>query len=137
EKLRALVEGQLARARALEDFHREVRDDPDRAEAADRALILHDGLPARLFLRYHAEARTSFHRAYGSLVKALELDTAANSPNEAGAGAGAEHEPPVEAVSRTEADAGANPEDSEPSGSPPRPARKSRSSEEPVGVLLL
>src|SRR5205085_1755159 len=38
---------------------------------------------ARLFLRYHAEARTAFHRAYSELVKTLERD--AQEPTETAA----------------------------------------------------
>ena len=67
---------QLNELRRVEAAHVQFSDDPDRDSAADRALILLDGPSARLFLRYHAEARTSFHRAYGSLVKALEHDAA-------------------------------------------------------------
>ena len=40
--------------------------------AANRALILRDPVEARLFLRYHAESRTSFHRSYRELVKVLQ-----------------------------------------------------------------
>ena len=81
--LRATAEAQIARALALEAAHRESRDDPDRAEAADRALVLRDGLSARVFLRYHAEARTAFHRAHRSLVKTLELDATADAETDA------------------------------------------------------
>ena len=85
------------------------------AGAADRALILHDGPSARLFLRYHAEARTTFHRAYGSLVKALERDAATDSPNEA-------TDPPAvpaDAVSPNEADSGASPDRNRDFSDPP------------------
>ena len=58
--------------------------DPERTAAVDRATILQDGPSARLFLRYHSEARNSFHRAYGELVKTLARDAEAeeSSPNE-------------------------------------------------------
>ena len=59
-------------------------------EAEDRALILHDETDARLFLRYQAESRTGFHRAFHALEKTLkgEADGEASrfeedSPNEA------------------------------------------------------
>jgi hypothetical protein len=68
-----------------------------RAWIGDRVSILEDAATARLFLRYHSEARTTFHRSYNALVKALSLDAeaaasadnppadlvAASSPNEA------------------------------------------------------
>ena len=47
-----------------------------RVEAGDCAAILQDGPSARLFLRYQAEARTSFHRAFSELVKTLARDKA-------------------------------------------------------------
>jgi hypothetical protein len=52
----------------------ETRDGPDFAGALDRALILKDEQAARLFLRYSAESRNSFHKAYGTLLKTLEAD---------------------------------------------------------------
>ena len=52
-------------------------DGPDRAEVAERALILQDPVSARLFLRYHSEARNSFHRSYAALLKTLERDAEA------------------------------------------------------------
>jgi hypothetical protein len=46
-------------------------------------LILSDGPTARLFLRYHAEARMAFHRAHSALMKTLEQDACEeDSPNE-------------------------------------------------------
>src|SRR4051812_34641868 len=63
-------------------------DGPDRAGAADRALILRDPVEARLFLRYHAESRTGFHRAFRELVRVLQGEAQARvgfvaaSPNE-------------------------------------------------------
>src|SRR5262249_16349666 len=41
-------------------------------EAPDRALILKDEREARLFLRYQSEARSTFHRAYAALIKAID-----------------------------------------------------------------
>ncbi len=78
--LREMVVGKLGPLRAIEEELRTFHDEPARAEASDRALILHDVPSARLFLRYHAEARTAFHRAYGSLVKALDRDAATDDP---------------------------------------------------------
>ena len=120
ESLRALAAERLADARRTEAAHQEFFDDPDLAGAADRALILHDGPTARLFLRYHAEARTSFHRAYGSLTRTLELDAAdgpapVDSPIEAPAPCPAT---PSEAVSPNEADLVAKPGESETSADP-------------------
>ena len=39
-------------------------------------MILKDPSEARIFLRYHAEARTAFHKAYAQLLKTLERDAA-------------------------------------------------------------
>jgi hypothetical protein len=77
--LREMAAYELANARFRETAHREEADDADRAEAADRALILHDGPSSRLFLRYHSEARTAFQRAYGSLVKTLDRDASSET----------------------------------------------------------
>ena len=52
----------------------ETIDAPDRAGAKDRALMLKDEKDARLFLRYNAEARNGFHRAFSELGKALKSD---------------------------------------------------------------
>ncbi len=69
-----IVEESLAELRPrLVDYEAGI-DAPDRAEAADRALLPEDPQTARLFLRYQAEARTSFHRAYSTLLKTLEND---------------------------------------------------------------
>jgi hypothetical protein len=69
-------EAQLEELRGLEARLRSEIDGPDRAEAAARATILQDPAEARLFLRYQAESRTSFHRHYAQLVKTLERDAA-------------------------------------------------------------
>jgi len=105
EALRDMVVANLEPLREIEGNLRTFHDEPDRAGVSDRALILHDGPSARLFLRYHAEARTAFHRAYGSLVKTLELDAAggpAVSPIEAKTPAATPS--PAEAVSPDEPD---------------------------------
>ena len=51
----------------------------DFGESEDRALILHDETDARLFLRYHAESRNTFHRAFNKLEKTLISDAAGES----------------------------------------------------------
>ena len=103
ERLVALSE-ESARRDALEGL--------DRAEAADRALVLHDEISARLFLRYHAEARSAFHRSYKALVQTLERDEA-------------EREGPSEAFSRNEPTGDVAPLDesrNEPTAAGPAPA---------------
>ncbi len=82
--LQGMVEATVAPLRELEADYRTRYEDPDRDEAETRALILRDPSEARLFLRYHAEARTAFHRAYRELVKTLEADAASpvdDAPN--------------------------------------------------------
>jgi hypothetical protein len=70
-KLRETVAEELAALRAKEEqLSAEIEDD-DYAESESRAAILRDEHSARLFLRYHAESRTSFQRAYGALVKSI------------------------------------------------------------------
>jgi hypothetical protein len=82
-------EAQLEQLRDLEARLQSGIDGPDRAEATARATILQDPVEARLFLRYHAESRTAFHRHYAQLVKTLERDAGA----EGGAPAAAPSEP--------------------------------------------
>ena len=72
KSLRAMIADQLETLRRLEDDYRSDLDEPDLEDAEERALILRDEKLARLFLRYHAESRTSFHRAYSALAKAIE-----------------------------------------------------------------
>src|SRR5262249_44923984 len=64
----------------------------DRSEAPQRALLLKDEATARKFLRYHAEARTAFHKAYAQLLKTLERDRAEGAPGD-DVGADSPHEP--------------------------------------------
>jgi hypothetical protein len=69
-------------------------DAKERARALDRASVLKDQEQARLHLRYHAEARSTFHRAYKELVATLERDAlgetaptqVASAPNEPDSG---------------------------------------------------
>ncbi len=87
--LHGLIAERLAPLRDLEADYRAVYEDPSRDEVESRSMILLDPAEARLFLRYHAEARTAFHRSYRELVKTLEADAASPvedvSPNEANA----------------------------------------------------
>ena len=60
----------------------------DLIEAEDRAVILQEETAARLYLRYHAESRNTFHRAFNKLEKTLKSDAAGvedGAPNEADA----------------------------------------------------
>jgi hypothetical protein len=100
------VAEELATLRPLEARLRAAFDAPDRAEAVGRALVLRDPGEARLFLRYHAEARTAFHRAFKELVRVLEVD------NQSGVAAMSEADPvasdPGAAVSPNEPDGDAD-----------------------------
>jgi hypothetical protein len=113
--LRGLVAERLALLRALEAELRESIDGPERAAAAERALILRDEKEARLFLRYHAEARTAFNRAHSQLLKALAEAPApapaavaeapaAVSPNEANPGGQGDLKPDDPLPSETSSD---------------------------------
>jgi hypothetical protein len=121
--IRALVAGRLALLRELEAELRESIDGPERAAAAERALILRDEKEARLFLRYHAEARTAFNRAHSQLLKALaeapSAAPAAVSPNEPN-GAGTDAVKPDDPKTSEEDSAPSRPEtggEAVPSGS--------------------
>jgi hypothetical protein len=70
-RLRETVADELAALRAKEEQMSAEIEDDDYAETEARAAILRDEKTARLFLRYHAESRTSFQRAYGTLVKSI------------------------------------------------------------------
>ncbi len=70
--LQAMVAAQLPPLREREAYLREHIEAPDRAEAPRRARVLKDETDARLFLRYQSEARSTFHRAYAALVKAID-----------------------------------------------------------------
>ena len=72
--IRGIVSEEIERLEAALTGLDSAPSDPSRGEALDLSLILHDGPSARFFLRYHSEARTSFHRAYGELVKTLARD---------------------------------------------------------------
>jgi hypothetical protein len=92
--LRAMIADRLAELRQREVYLQAHIDGPDRAEAPRRALVLRDEKDARLFLRYQSEARSTFHRAYAALIKAidrrLEEDNAADP--EPQANGAAEHD---------------------------------------------
>lgn len=97
--LKELVVERLDRLRGAEEDLWDGQDRPSLEGAADRALILRDAEAARLFLRYQAESRNAFHRAYGQLVKTLSLDADAegdDSPNEANSDGSSRVEAPGE-----------------------------------------
>jgi hypothetical protein len=104
ELLQALMAEQRAnlnaeRARLWVEF-----EEADRAEAAERALLPHDPTEARLFLRYYAESRTGFHRAYRDLSRILtEGEPGGFSPDESPENAPEEEAPtPLARVSPNE-----------------------------------
>jgi hypothetical protein len=70
-----LIDNHVIPLREAEQRLRIQHDLPNRAEAADRALILADHADARRFLRYHCESRNAFHRAFSMLVKTLHSDS--------------------------------------------------------------
>jgi hypothetical protein len=76
--LEAMVADRVDRLIELERV-RAAADAAERGRALDRALVLRDGESARLILRYHAESRTAFHRAYKDLVATLERDARGES----------------------------------------------------------
>ena len=96
-ELRLMIASQIDGARERERYLMTMDEAEMRAWIGDRVSILEDAATARLFLRYHSEARTTFHRSYNALVKAMALDAeaaasadnppadlvAASSPNEA------------------------------------------------------
>src|SRR5438874_6462175 len=71
-----LLAARIVEHRDLWILHEErLRADlPTRVEVADQMLILKEPIAARLFLRYHAEARLSFQQAYRALISTLEYD---------------------------------------------------------------
>src|SRR4051794_39583050 len=72
DSLAALREMVVERYGPLEALERRLRtelDEPDRAEAATRALVPLGEGPARLALRYQTTAENSFYRAYNALKK--------------------------------------------------------------------
>jgi hypothetical protein len=73
ECMKALRDRMAGEVVALEELEEELRttlDEPDRAEAATRALIPLDESKARLMLRYQATAENALYRAYNALKKA-------------------------------------------------------------------
>src|SRR5579883_188193 len=70
-ELRQLVEENVSRLAEREAWLREDFDGPDKAGAASRGMVTEDKESAWLFLRYHAEARSAFHRNYQALMKSL------------------------------------------------------------------
>lgn len=112
---------------------------PARAEAAQRALVIQDPEQARLILRYMAETRTGFNRAYRDLVVTLDRDQSSEeNPNKPIAErpedqAVSQDEGPVESIST----AAESREETPPNEANPRKvAEKSlRSSSSDVSVL--
>jgi hypothetical protein len=77
DSLKKMVAEKLNYLRILEADFSECLDRLDLEDAKARALVIQDGPTARLFLRYHSEARNAFNRALAQLMKVLELDAAA------------------------------------------------------------
>ena len=73
-RLRDIVQSELKSLRDDERALHEQLEGPSDALLMDRSLILADGQAARLFLRYHAESRSAFHRSYSELIRTLKRD---------------------------------------------------------------
>ena len=73
-RLVEMVNSKLTTLREDEQGLREECDGPVDAGLLDRSLILADPQAARLFLRYHAESRTAFHRSFSELIRTLKRD---------------------------------------------------------------
>jgi hypothetical protein len=69
-RLKEALAAQIESLRAEAEFLHETVDLPERAAAAERAMVL-EGDKGRLFLRYHSEVRNTFHRAMKALKLAL------------------------------------------------------------------
>ena len=78
QDLREVLEENLAALRAREERLRAKIEEPNRAEAGDRALLL-TGPEGALFIRYEKMHDAAFHKAYKTLVKGEE----AAAPKEA------------------------------------------------------
>jgi hypothetical protein len=89
--LRELVQRELAPLRALEEEIRVKYDEPDRAEAIDRALVLDDAEGAKL-LRYERKHELAFHRAYDAFLKGRKEAARTGLPPGAPSGADAAEE---------------------------------------------
>ena len=73
-RLVEMVNSKLTTLREDEQALREECDGPVDAGLLDRSLILADPHAARLFLRYHAESRSAFHRSFSELIRTLKRD---------------------------------------------------------------
>ena len=80
--IKSLFKQELAALLKLADSLEE-NDALEFNEAENRALILKEETAARLFLRYHAESRNAFHRAFNKLEKTLLSDAVSESCLEA------------------------------------------------------
>jgi hypothetical protein len=118
EELRRLIAEQLEWLRAEEAWLRETLDEPDRAEAAERASLLLEPGAARLYLRYHAEARTAFQRAFKELIAALKHDATPEGADEKARAAPADRPARRAAVVDHEAAASPSPSPNEPNPGP-------------------
>jgi hypothetical protein len=112
EQLRQILREQEARFREEGQWLAEHIDGPARAEAPGRAVLIQDPERARLYLRYSAEARTGFDRAWGSFQKALECDRAEGADPVPVAEPAAAPVGPSGAVSRNEANWAVGPQSS-------------------------
>jgi hypothetical protein len=79
KELRAIVESQLQGLRGREERLRLGIEEPGRAEAGDRALLL-TGPEGSLWLRYERMHDAAFHRAYKSLLKGEEESESTSAP---------------------------------------------------------
>jgi hypothetical protein len=93
--LKATIAGHLGALREREARLSREFDEPERAEAASRALVL-DGPDGANLLRYERMHDLSFHRAYGAFVKGRKEAAATGVPPGA----------PIEADEADEIDAG-------------------------------
>ncbi len=122
---------------ALEELEEELRttlDDPDRAEAATRALVPLDESKARLMLRYQTTAENSLYRAYNALVKARKGREAAGEDREPVAPVVTVVEAPLAATGPLPNKA--NPADDAPGGPDgPLPNKANCDAEAPAGPL--
>src|SRR6185312_5521611 len=78
ERLRRLVDGQLAELRAAEEVLRTGPDAVARSRAVDPTLFLQDEVEARRFFRYWGESRATFLRCFKELEATRRRDADAD-----------------------------------------------------------
>ena len=126
--LKSMVADRLRALRPQAEKLAEAFDRPDNLSAPDRALILQDEKAAKLFLRYLAESRSTFHRSFKELTRTLDSDREAGaiplavSPNEPNADVQVEAETPLEPPSEPESDEPSAPESADSPNEPNFPA---------------